>query len=147
MALPPLDANAIHLGSSAVDKHDAVEQAGRALLEVGAVEEAYVAAMHERETSVSTYIGEGVAIPHGTDESRVHVKRTALSFIQFPEGVDWGGATAKVAVGIASSGNEHVAVLSALARILTVPEQAEALRTATTPEAVLALLEPTDDEP
>jgi PTS system mannitol-specific IIA component/phosphocarrier protein FPr len=147
VALPPLDANAIHLGSSAVDKHDAVEQAGRALLEVGAVEEAYVAAMHERETSVSTYIGEGVAIPHGTDESRVHVKRTALSFIQFPEGVDWGGATAKVAVGIASSGNEHVAVLSALARILTVPEQAEALRTATTPEAVLALLEPTDDEP
>lgn len=146
MALPPLDANAIHLGRTATDRDDAVEQAGRALLEIGAVEEAYVAAMHEREASVSTYIGEGVAIPHGTDESRVHVKRTALSFIQFPEGVDWGGPTARVAVGIASQGNEHVAVLSALAQILTVPEQAEALRTATTPEAVLALLEPADDE-
>lgn len=142
MALPPLPTSAIHLGASATDKNDAVEQAGRALLETGAVDETYVSAMHERETSVSTFIGEGVAIPHGTDESRVHVKRAALSFIQFPEGVDWGGQTVKVVVGIASQGTEHVAVLSALAKILAVPEKAEALRTVTTPEAVLALLEP-----
>lgn len=102
--------------------------------------------MHEREGSVSTYIGEGVAIPHGTDESRKHVKRTALSFIQFPDGVDWAGQTATIALGIASQGNEHVAVLSALAQILMDPEKAEALRTAQSPEAVLELLAAGEDD-
>lgn len=146
MTLPPLDASAIRLGCTAVDKHDAVEQAGRVLVAVDAIEEPYVTAMHERERSISTFIGEGVAIPHGTDASRAHVKHTALSFLQFPDGVEWGGQTAKVAIGIASQGNEHVAVLGALARILMVPEQAEALRTASTPEQVLALLQPDGDE-
>lgn len=145
MALPPLGADAIRLGLAAVDKHDAVEQTGRVLVEIGAVDEAYVAAMHERERSVSTYIGEAVAIPHGTDPSRVHVRRTALSFLQFPEGVDWDGKTATVCVGIASQGDEHVAVLSALAQILIDPQKAEALRTAATPDVVLALLRPDND--
>ncbi len=140
MAMPRLEARAIRLGLTAVDKHDAIEQAGGVLVEIGAVEEAYVAAMHERESSINTYIGEGVAIPHGTEQGRVHVKRTALSFLQFPEGVDWGEQRATVAVGIASQSNEHVAVLSALAQILTDPARAEALRSATSPGQVLALL-------
>lgn len=146
MALPPLDVSAIALGRTAKDKDDAVEQAGRVLVGIGAVAEPYVAAMHERERSISTFIGEGVAIPHGTDPSRVHVKRTALSFVQFPEGVDWGGQNVTVALGIASQGSEHVSVLSALAQVLMVPAKAEALRTAATPDEVLALLAPDDDE-
>lgn len=146
MALPTLDVSAIQLGRRALDRDDAVEQVGRALVDVGAVAEPYVAAMHERERSISTYIGEGVAIPHGTDPSRVHVKRTALSFVQFPEGVDWGGQTVTVALGIASQGSEHVAVLSALAQVLMVPAQAEALRTASSPDEVLALLAPDNDD-
>jgi mannitol/fructose-specific phosphotransferase system IIA component len=143
MPLPPLEPRAIRLGLTAVDKHDAVEQAGRVLVEIGAVEEAYVDAMHERELSVSTFIGGAVAIPHGTPPSRVHVHRAALSFIQFPDGVDWGeGYTVRAAVGIASHTDEHMTVLIALAKILMDPAKAEALHKALTPDEVLALVHP-----
>jgi mannitol/fructose-specific phosphotransferase system IIA component len=131
---------AVRLGCRATDKWDVVRQAGALLVEVGAVEPAYAEAMLEREQSVSTYIGEGVAIPHGTDESRRYVTRTALAVLQFPAGVDWDGNQVTVAVAIASSGEEHVAVLSALAQILMEPDQAERLRGATEVDDVLALL-------
>jgi mannitol/fructose-specific phosphotransferase system IIA component len=133
-------AEAVRLGCRATDKWDVVRQAGALLVEVGAVEPAYAEAMLEREQSVSTYIGEGVAIPHGTDESRRYVTRTALAVLQFPAGVDWDGNQVTVAVAIASSGEEHVAVLSALAQILMEPDQAERLRGATEVDDVLALL-------
>jgi PTS system mannitol-specific IIA component/phosphocarrier protein FPr len=148
MALPSMSAAAVRLGCTAAGKVDAVEQTGAVLVELGAVEPQYVEAMHERERSMSTYIGEGVAIPHGTDASRVHVRRTELSFIQFPGGVDWNGEQVNICIGIASQGDEHVGVLAALARILVVPEQAEALRNASSPDDVVRLLqaEPEDDE-
>lgn len=146
MALPALSVEAVRLGRTAADKTDAVQQAGEVLLEVGAVDKPYIDAMHERERSMSTYIGEGVAIPHGTDESRVHVQRTDLSFLQFPEGVDWDGEEVKVCIGIAALGDEHVGVLAALARILIVPEQAEQLRNATSVDDVVRLLQPVEEE-
>ena len=135
-----LRAEAVRLGCRATDKWDAVEQAGALLVEIGAVQPAYADAMIEREKSISTYVGEGVAIPHGTDESRTFVTRTALAVLQFPHGVDWDGNEVKVAVAIASSGTEHVAVLSALAQILMEPDQAERLREAAEVDDVLALL-------
>jgi mannitol/fructose-specific phosphotransferase system IIA component len=145
-ALPSLSAEAVRLGCTASDKVDAVQQTGDVLIELGAVEPQYVEAMHERERSMTTYIGEGVAIPHGTDESRVHVRRTELSFLQFPDGVDWNGEEVKICIGIASQGDEHVGVLAALARILIVPEQAEALRNASSPEDVTRLLQAEEEE-
>ena len=146
MGLPALSVEAVRLGCTAGDKTDAVQQTGEVLLEIGAIDDPYIKAMHERERSMSTYIGEGVAIPHGTDESRVHVRRTGLSFLQFPEGVDWNGEEAKVCIGIASQGDEHVGVLAALARILVVPEQAEQLRNAASVDEVVRLLQPDDEE-
>ena len=145
MGLPALSADAVRLGRTASDKLDAVQQAGDILVEIGAVGRAYVDAMHERERSMSTYIGEGVAIPHGTDGSRMHVNRTELSYLQFPEGVDWDGNEVKICIGIAAKGDEHVGVLAALARILIVPEQAEQLRNATSTSDVLRLLRSEDD--
>jgi mannitol/fructose-specific phosphotransferase system IIA component len=133
-------AEAVRLGCRATDKWDVVRQAGALLVETGAVAPAYAEAMLERERSVSTYIGEGVAIPHGTDESRRFVTRTALAVLQFPAGVDWDGNEVTVAVAIASSGEEHVAVLSALAQILMEPDEAERLRAAIDVDQVLALL-------
>jgi mannitol/fructose-specific phosphotransferase system IIA component len=135
-----LRAEAVRLGCEATDKWDVVGQAGALLVEIGAVQPAYAEAMIEREKSISTYVGEGVAIPHGTDESRKFVTRTALAVLQFPDGVDWDGNEVKVAVAIASSGTEHVAVLSALAQILMEPDQAERLRDAAKVDDVLALL-------
>ena len=142
-----LSAEGIHLGRTAASKADAIDQTGRALLEVGAVEVDYLAAMHEREASVTTYIGEGVAIPHGTDQARQYVKRTSLVVLQFPDGVDWGdGNQAKLCVGIAANGSEQVGILSSLAMILMDAEKAAQLREAKDADTVLRLLHTMDEE-
>jgi PTS system mannitol-specific IIA component/phosphocarrier protein FPr len=132
----------IRLGLTATDKWDAIRQCGAVLLELDAVEAGYPETMLAREESVSTFIGEGVAIPHGTDESRALVKRTTLGVLQFPGGVDWDGQVAHICVAIAAKGDEHVQVLSALAQVLMDPAQAERLRTSASPAEVLGLLEP-----
>jgi mannitol/fructose-specific phosphotransferase system IIA component len=136
-----LPVEGIRLGLEAVDKWDAIRQCGAVLLELDAVEAGYPETMLEREKSVSTFIGEGVAIPHGTDQSRALVKNTTLGVLQFPSGVDWDGQTVRICVAIAAKGDEHVTVLSALAQILMVPEQAERLRSSSDPNAVRELLE------
>jgi mannitol/fructose-specific phosphotransferase system IIA component len=141
-----LTAEGVRLGQKAADKWDAVRQAGALLDELGAVESGYPEAMLERERSVSTFIGEGVAIPHGTDEARALVRRTTLGFLQFPDGIDWDGNDVRVCVAIAAKGNEHMAVLSGLAQILMEPEQAEALRTSSSVDEVLALLSDIGDD-
>ncbi len=137
-----LTAESVRLGGTAKDRADAIDQCGALLVELGAVEPGYVPAMHEREASIPTFVGEGVAIPHGTDASRTMVRNTALAVIQFPEGVDWGGPTVHVAIGIAASGDEHLKVLSSLAGVLTDPERAARLRSATSVDDVLELLAP-----
>jgi mannitol/fructose-specific phosphotransferase system IIA component len=133
---------AIRLAQHADDKLAALRQSGALLEEIGAVEEGYAAAILEREGQISTYMGEGVAIPHGTDQARALVRRTALGFIQYPDGVDWDGETVYLCIPIAASGDEHVEVLSALAEVLVEPDAAEALRTATSIDDVLARLNP-----
>lgn len=132
--------DAIRLGQSAVDKWDAIKQAGALLDELGAVEPGYPEAMLERERSVSTFVGEGVAIPHGTDASRALVRRTTLGVLQFPAGIDWGGQPVTLCVAIAAKGDEHVSVLSALAQILMEPDKAARLRTSDDVDEVYEML-------
>jgi mannitol/fructose-specific phosphotransferase system IIA component len=141
-----LTADAVRLGLRATDKLDAIGQCGRLLLEIGAVAEPYPAAMLERESSVSTYIGEGVAIPHGTDAARQFVLRTSLAVLQFPDGVDWDGNDVNLCIAIAADGDQHIQLLSALANVLLQPEKAALLRGATDVHTVLTLLHPTDEE-
>ena len=141
-----LEPTAVHLGLRAADRFDAVTQAGRALLEIGAVDEPYLDAMLERERGLSTYLGEGFALPHGTDASRVHVRRPAIAVLQFPDGVEWDGEQVHVAIAVASASDEHVRVLAALATVITDPDRAQQLRTATDPEVVLELLKPSPEE-
>jgi PTS system mannitol-specific IIA component/phosphocarrier protein FPr len=133
---------AIRLAQHADDKWDALRQSGALLEELGAVDEGYAAAILERESQISTYMGEGVSIPHGTDAARALVRRTALGFIQYPDGVDWDGETVYLCIPIAASGDEHVGVLSALAEILVDGDSATTLREATDVDTVLALLTP-----
>lgn len=141
-----LTAEGIRLGRTAADRTSAIDQVGAALLELGAVDPEYLTAMHEREASVSTFIGEGVAIPHGTDASRVHVRRSSLAVLQFPEGVDWGGEDVRLCVGIAAKGTEQVGILSALAHVLMDPERAAELRQAPDADTVLRILRTVDTE-
>lgn len=130
----------IRLGLTAADKADALRQCGVLLVESGAATQAYAEALFDREEQVSTYLGEGVAIPHGTNESREHILKTKLGFLQFPGGVDWDGQTVHVCIPIASQSDAHVDILAALAEVLMDPDSAEQLRTATDPDAVLALM-------
>ena len=136
----------IHLDASATSRDDAIRQAGKALLDVGAIDPAYIDAMIDRENSVSTFMGEGVAIPHGTLAGKDLVQKDALSLIRFPDGVDWDGNDVRLAFGIAAKGGGHIALLSQLATVLLDPEKAEALRNATTVDQVYALLESEDED-
>jgi mannitol/fructose-specific phosphotransferase system IIA component len=135
-----LPRDGIRLGLRASDRFDAVTQSGRVLVEIGAVEPPYVDAMLERERHLSTALGEGFAIPHGTEDSRRWIRQTMLGFLQFPDGIPWDDDIVFVCVGIAAVGDEHVSVLASLARVLMVPEHAAQLRSAGRVEDVLELL-------
>jgi PTS system mannitol-specific IIA component len=137
-----LELRGIQLDAAAGGAEEAIRVAGQRLVDIGAVEPAYVDAMLERERSVSTVMGEGVAIPHGTNESKGAVLRNALTFTRFPCGVDWNGKPVTIAIGIAAQGNDHVGILSKLASILVDSDSAAQLRSATDPQQVLDLLAP-----
>lgn len=136
----------IHLDASAETRDDAIRQAGAALLEAGAIDAAYIDAMLDRENTVSTFVGEGVAIPHGTLAGKDLVLSDALSFIRFPDGIDWDGNDVRIAIGIAAKGNGHIALLSQLAMVLLQPKKANAFRNATSKEQVYELLASDEDE-
>jgi mannitol/fructose-specific phosphotransferase system IIA component len=109
----------IALQASAADKADAIRQAGELLVKSGCVLPPYIDGMLAREQSMSTSLGNGVAIPHGVYENRDHILQTGLSVLQIPAGVDWGeGEMVYLVIGIAASGDEHVGVLSNLAEVV-----------------------------
>ena len=141
-----LTESSIRLDAHASGRDDAITQAGAALVEAGAVDPSYVDAMLQRENTVSTYVGEGVAIPHGTLAGKDAVKHDAIVVLRFPDGVDWDGNDVRVAVGIAAKGNGHIALLSQLATVLLDSDKAAALRGATTSQQVYELLASEDDE-
>ena len=126
-----LSKDRISLQSSAADKVDAIRKAGELLVKSGCVLPEYVHGMLTREQSMSTSLGNGVAIPHGMDENRAHVLKTGISVLQLTEGVEWDeGEKVSLIIGIASSSDEHVGVLSNLAEAVDNEESlAELLRT------------------
>jgi mannitol/fructose-specific phosphotransferase system IIA component len=135
-----LSEDSIVLVGTARSRDDAITEAGSLLVAAGAVEESYVEAMHEREKSVSTFMGNGLAIPHGTNEAKPTIRRTAISFVRYAEPVDWNGQPAEFVVGIAGAGDDHLGVLSQLAGIFTDDDAIARLRAASAPAEVLAAL-------
>ncbi len=104
----------IKVGLETVDKVEAIKMAGELLLKRGCVDEGYIDAMIARENIVSTYMGEGLAIPHGTSEAKKFIKKTGISVLQFKDGVDFGDEKAYLVVGIAGANDEHLPVLAAI---------------------------------
>ncbi|TYC99954.1 PTS mannitol transporter subunit IICBA [Arthrobacter echini] len=127
------------LSGRATTQKDAIDEAGGLLVDRDAVDSSYVAAMHERELSVPTYMGNFLAIPHGTNAAKDLIKRSAVSIIRYPEGIDWNGKQVKFVVGVAGINNEHLSILSAIARVFSDKEQVARLDEATTVDEVLAL--------
>ncbi|MCA0252710.1 MAG: PTS sugar transporter subunit IIA [Actinobacteria bacterium] len=132
----------VRLGLASVAKDEAIRLCGQVLIEAGAVAPEYIDGMFARELQVSTYVGEGVAIPHGTNESRGFIKAPALGFLQFPDGIDWDGNEVKVCIPIASAADDHLEILAALAEQLMEADAAERLRTTGSVDEVLRLLNP-----
>jgi PTS system mannitol-specific IIC component len=132
--------SSIVLDGGTASRDDAITRAGELLVAAGAASPAYVDAMHVREQSVSTAMGKGLAIPHGTNEAKAEVERTAISFVRYPDGIDWNGKQVKFVVGIAALGNEHLKLLGRIAEVFTDPAQVERLESAATEDDVLAVL-------
>ncbi|MGI9604706.1 MAG: HPr family phosphocarrier protein [Acidimicrobiales bacterium] len=119
----------VFLGLTATTKEDAIRHVGGVLVERGHVDPAYVDGMLTRELTVSTLLGNGVAMPHGTFESRDAVHGTGIVVAQYPEGIDWGEGTAHLVIGLAATGEDHVTILSHMAEVLQDEEVAEQLWT------------------
>ena len=122
-------ADGIKLNQSPVSKEDAIQAAGELLAKLGYVDDSYVDAMQEREKIVTTYMGMGVAIPHGTTQAKGTVKKTGIVLLQYPEGVDFGDEKAQLVFGIAGIGDEHLDLLAKICEMLEDEEVLETLKT------------------
>lgn len=123
-----LNKNNIVLGLESVSKEDAIKRVGEILAKEGYVKEEYIQAMLEREEIVSTYIGMGVAIPHGVGEAKKEVKKSGIAVLQYPNGIKFGDEVAYLVVGIAGVGDEHLTILSNIAMSLEDEGLVEKLR-------------------
>ncbi|MET0783083.1 MAG: PTS sugar transporter subunit IIA [Leifsonia flava] len=122
-----LSSGAVRIAEAAVGRDEAIRAAGAILVEVGAVDAAYVDAMLEREGSVSTYMGNFLAIPHGTNEAKDTIRKSGLSFTRYDEPIDWNGDEVRFVVGIAGIDNEHLEILSKIAIIFSDEDEVEKL--------------------
>ncbi|TGO05986.1 PTS mannitol transporter subunit IICBA [Serinibacter arcticus] len=136
-----LDRESVVLEGTATTREAAIEEAGALLVAAGAATTAYVAAMHEREASVSTFMGESLAIPHGTNEAKGEVTRTAVSFVRYRDGIDWGGEQVRFVIGIAATGDEHLALLQQVAGAFLDADSVDRLERATTADEVKEILD------
>jgi len=129
------------LGAQAADKADAIRQAGEVLVKAGCVAPSYVDGMLARERVMSTYVGSGIAIPHGELADLRSVYHTGVSVLQLPEGVEWElGERAYLVIGLASTDLEHVEVLTNLVELLQEPEIITQLVHATDPMVIVERL-------
>jgi mannitol PTS system EIIA component len=130
----------INLHGSATTVTEAIREAAAILVAAGAVTDTYVDYMLEREASISTFMGNFLAIPHGTNEGKDTILASALSFVRYDTPIDWGGNEVRFVVGIAGKDGGHMQVLSKIAIIFSEDDDVAALLAAQTPEEVLELL-------
>src|SRR5260370_36278730 len=136
--MPILSKDQISLHDSAADKTGAIRKAGDLLVKSGCVLPEYVEGMLAREQSMSTSLGNGVAIPHGVYENREHILRTGISVLQLIDGVEWdAGEKVYVVIGIAAKSDEHVGVLSNLAEVIDQEETLAELLNTRDPDIIL----------
>jgi multiphosphoryl transfer protein len=129
----------VQLNARARNKEEAIREAGRVLVESGNIDAGYVESMLGRERQANTYLGNGIAIPHGMQKDRELIHQTGVSIVQVPEGVEWNpGQTVTLVVGIAARTDEHLEILSALTDVLDDPAIAEQLSRTNDPADIIA---------
>lgn len=126
------------------DKEEAIREAGRLLVDGGYVDPSYVDAMLERESKVSTYMGNFIAIPHGTEEAKSAVNTSGLSVVQVPNGINFGTEEEEklvtIVIGIAGAGDDHLEILSQIAVYCSEVENVVKLADAKSEEEIVNLL-------
>lgn len=135
-----LTTDAIRLSGSATSRDDAIAEVGAILVSSGAVTPEYVDAMFARESSVSTYMGNLLAIPHGTNDAKDEILQSQVAVIRYDSEIDWGGFPVRFVIGIAGKGDSHMEVLGAIAMVFSDMSAVERLIDATTNDEVLSIL-------
>ncbi|PHX03563.1 fused PTS fructose transporter subunit IIA/HPr protein [Vibrio splendidus] len=131
----------ITLGQTAEDKFKAIQNIAGDLTAKGLVDSGYVEGMLNRENQNSTFLGNGIAIPHGTTDTRGLVEETGVAVHHFPEGIDWAdGNRVYVAIGIAAKSDEHLGILKQLTKVLAADGVEEKLKQAKSEDEIIALL-------
>ncbi|ART75254.1 PTS mannitol transporter subunit IIA [Sutcliffiella horikoshii] len=142
MTLPILSKENILLNTTVGTKEEAIRKTGQLLVDRGYVEETYIEKMLEREQLTSTYMGNLVAIPHGTEDAKKAVKESGIAILQVPAGVEFGaGNEVKLLIGIAGKGDEHLEILSQIAIVCSEEENVQQIVKATSAEEILELFE------
>jgi PTS system mannitol-specific IIA component len=136
----------VKVPGSATSKDDAIREAGQILVDAGAVTPAYVDAMFEREKSVSTYMGNYLAIPHGTNESKDTITRSALSVVRYDQPIDWDGNEVRFSVGVAGVEGGHLEILNKIAIVFSDMDEVEKLIAAQSAEEVYELLHAVNED-
>lgn len=146
MNLEIFNENNIELNVASEAKNAAIQRVGYQLMKNGYVQAEYLEGMEKREQSLTTYVGNGVAIPHGLPEYIPFILKSGLVMLQYPEGIDFGeGNTAYVLIGIAGKNDEHLELLSAIALVCQDEENVTRLKLATSKQEVLRILTSGDD--
>lgn len=140
MSREVLSIGQVRIHSSRSTKEDAMREAADILEAVGAVTSAYFDAMQQREQTVSTYMGNELAIPHGTNETKNTILASALSVVRYDGGVDWDGEPVTFVIGIAGKGDEHLEILSQIAILFSDEDDVARLKAAQSPEELYAIL-------
>jgi mannitol PTS system EIIA component len=135
-----LPATAVDLDATATSRDDAIRQVGALLVSAGSVDSGYVDQMLDRERAVSTFVGDGVAMPHGTLAAKSDVLVEGLALLRLANPIEWGGQEVAVVIGIAAHGRRYITLLSQLASALLEADRAASLRKATTVDEVYELL-------
>lgn len=146
MAKQVLEQDQIVASGTSTTKEDAIAEAGAILVAAGAVTDGYIDYMREREVMTSTYMGNLLAIPHGTNEGKDTILESALSFVRYPQPIDWDGNEVRFVVGIAGKENGHLEILSKIAIIFSDEDEVQKLLDAPDADAIYALLSEVNDE-
>jgi len=141
-----LTVSQIKVPGTATSKDEAIKEAGQILVDAGAVTGEYVDAMYEREKSVSTYMGNFLAIPHGTNEAKDAIKASALSVVRYDTPIDWDGNEVRFAVGIAWLNNGHLEILGKIAVIFSDMDEVDKMIAAGSADEVYELLNAVNEE-
>ena len=140
-----LNLRQVKIPGTARTKDEAIREAGAILVEAGAVTPDYIA-VFEREKTVSTYMGNYLAIPHGTNESKESIKRSALSVIRYDQPIDWDGNDVRFAMGIAGYQGGHMDILSSVAILFSDTDEVDKLLAAKSAEELFDLLNAINEE-